>query len=77
VLARWGGEEFLIALPDTAAEQAEKFLNRLRNCVPFGQTCSIGYTEHVPGETLEDTVIRADKAVYLAKHHGRNRLARL
>jgi diguanylate cyclase (GGDEF)-like protein len=77
VLARWGGEEFIVALPDTTCEQAEKILNRLRNCVPFGQTCSIGYTEHSPAEALEDTVVRADRAVYLAKNHGRNRLARL
>lgn len=77
VLARWGGEEFIVALPDTAPEHAEKILGRIRNCVPFGQTCSIGHTTHLSGDALEDTVIRADKAVYLAKNRGRNQLARL
>lgn len=77
VLARWGGEEFIVALPDTAPENAEKILGRIRNCVPFGQTCSIGHTTHLSGDALEDTVIRADKAVYLAKNRGRNQLARL
>jgi diguanylate cyclase (GGDEF)-like protein/PAS domain S-box-containing protein len=75
VFARWGGEEFIIALPDTTPEQAEVILNRIRNCVPFGQTCSIGYTAHLPLDTLQDTVIRADRAVYQAKNQGRNRLA--
>lgn len=74
VFARWGGEEFIVALPDTTVDQAERILNRLRNCVPHGQTCSIGYTAHTPAETLTDTVARADKALYVAKSRGRNQL---
>jgi diguanylate cyclase (GGDEF)-like protein/PAS domain S-box-containing protein len=77
VFARWGGEEFIVALPDTTPEQAELILNRILNCVPFGQTCSIGYTAHLRTDTLQDTVIRADRAVYQAKDQGRNQLARL
>ncbi|ABM12924.1 MULTISPECIES: sensor domain-containing diguanylate cyclase [Mycolicibacterium] len=74
VFARWGGEEFIVALPDTTPDQAERILNRLRNCVPYGQTCSIGYTAHTPADTLTDTVARADKALYEAKSRGRNQL---
>nr|MCH9761359.1 diguanylate cyclase [Actinomycetes bacterium] len=53
LFARWGGEEFLIAIPDTTPRQAERVLNRIRRCMPSGQTCSIGYTAHSPAESLE------------------------
>ncbi|MCH9707964.1 MAG: diguanylate cyclase [Actinomycetia bacterium] len=74
VFARWGGEEFLIAMPDTRPEQADVVLNRIRACVPAGQTCSIGYTSCAPAESLSDAVIRADKALYQAKALGKNQL---
>jgi len=74
VFARWGGEEFLIAMPDTKPEQADVVLNRIRACVPAGQTCSIGYTSCPPAESLSDAVIRADKALYQAKALGKNQL---
>lgn len=74
VFARWGGEEFVIAMPDTTPKQAEHVLNRIRRCVPSNQTCSIGYTAHPPAESLRDTVIRADKALYHAKSLGRDQL---
>lgn len=77
IFARWGGEEFIVALPGTTPEQAETILHRLRHCVSFGQTCSIGYTEHTPGDTLLATVSRADTALYEAKRLGRNKLRRL
>ncbi|MCH9640209.1 MAG: diguanylate cyclase [Actinomycetia bacterium] len=74
VFARWGGDEFLIAMPDTRPEQADVVLNRIRACVPAGQTCSIGYTSCAPAESLSDAVIRADKALYQAKALGKNQL---
>ncbi|UXA10025.1 diguanylate cyclase [Mycobacterium sp. SMC-8] len=77
IFARWGGEEFIVALPDTTPEQAEKILHRLRQCVSFGQTCSIGYTAHTPADTLVATVSRADSALYEAKSRGRNQIWRL
>ena len=73
VFARWGGEEFLIALPDTTPAQAERVLNRVRRSVPSAQTCSIGYTARTPTEALADAVNRADAAMYQAKSLGRDR----
>ena len=75
VFARWGGEEFLIALPHTPTDQARPILDRVRSCVPAGQTCSIGYTDYRSPEPLPDTLARADKALYLAKSRGRNQIA--
>jgi diguanylate cyclase (GGDEF)-like protein len=75
VFARWGGEEFIVALPDTTAEQAAHILDRVRCSVPAGQTCSIGHTTWIPGETLTETVTRADGALYEVKNTGRNRIA--
>ncbi|MGB1223693.1 MAG: hypothetical protein ACPHCN_06065, partial [Mycobacterium sp.] len=58
----------------TKPEQADVVLNRIRACVPAGQTCSIGYTSCPPAESLSDAVIRADKALYQAKALGKNQL---
>ncbi len=81
-LLRWGGEEFVVIMPDTDLEQARLALERmLRNGLgrrPDGATltCSIGLAERcidfaeAPRELLE----LADKRMYLAKTTGRNRL---
>jgi diguanylate cyclase (GGDEF)-like protein len=73
-LARYGGEEFAIALPSCNAAEAEDVLERLRTLTPDGQTCSIGVAEWVPGESAVDLVARADRALYAAKHGGRDAL---
>lgn len=72
VCARWGGEEFALALydVDTAAQIAE----RIRHGVPLGQTCSIGLVVHRAGETLTDLMHRTDEALYRAKTAGRDRV---
>lgn len=73
VLARTGGEEFVVVLPDTGAEQSRAVVERLRELVPDGQTCSAGIAVFEPGETAEALLERADRALYAAKHGGRDR----
>jgi diguanylate cyclase (GGDEF)-like protein/PAS domain S-box-containing protein len=76
-LARLGGEEFAILLPDISAENAEGILRRLAQDLPHGRTVSIGYTQLRPGEPTSEAVSRADRALYQAKEVGRNRIIQL
>ncbi|WP_420135172.1 sensor domain-containing diguanylate cyclase [Rhodopseudomonas sp.] len=81
LLARWGGEEFVLLLIDTelagAAEVAEK-LRVLIAHTPFEQvgtvTSSFGAAEFRPGDSPSGVLARADQALYRAKLHGRNRV---
>jgi len=84
-VGRWGGEEFLIIYPRSTAHEAAQGATRLCERVaaavvmtPGGQpltfTVSIGLTEHVPPESVEAMVERADRAMYQAKSQGRNRV---
>lgn len=85
VMARWGGEEFLILFPETRADQALNALERLREHVarrPMTDsvsgllvTFSAGVAEHAAGQSVRQTLERADRALYLAKSSGRNRCA--
>lgn len=85
VLSRWGGEEFVLLLSDTHLEGARLSLERVRMAVQAAtvhddlpelkMTVSIGLSSHVPGETLEATLSRADAALYAAKRAGRNQVA--
>jgi len=85
VLARWGGEEFVVLLPDTAMPPALGGMERLRQQVaalaidvgherPLTVTISIGLTGHHRGETLAQTLERADQLLYQAKASGRDRI---
>ena len=75
-LARWGGEEFLVLLPGTDAEQARQVAERIRRSLrgDVGVTASFGVAEHRPGDTVARWVSRADRAMYAAKHLGRDRV---
>ncbi|MGE3769974.1 MAG: GGDEF domain-containing protein [Bdellovibrionales bacterium] len=86
-VARWGGEEFAVLLPQTRMDFAVKLADSLRNVVAnkkiirkpqnedLGQiTLSIGVTQYVYGEDMNDFVDRADQALYRAKQEGRNRV---
>jgi diguanylate cyclase (GGDEF)-like protein len=84
--ARWGGEEFIIVLPDVdlhgaevAAERMRQRIEQLRIAVDADTlrcTASFGVSEwkHGRGETFEQCVDKADAALYCAKQTGRNRV---
>ncbi|MGA0534158.1 sensor domain-containing diguanylate cyclase [Hansschlegelia sp. KR7-227] len=80
-LVRWGGEEFLLILPDTDAEAARHVAEKLRETIAdmrvgdIGVTSSFGIAGYAPEEPMADLIGRADKALYRAKANGRNQVA--
>jgi len=71
-LARWGGEEFVLALPGCRAADAVTVADRIRATVPHGQTCTIGLAQWAPEEDATDVLARADTALYVGKRNGRD-----
>jgi diguanylate cyclase (GGDEF)-like protein len=74
IIARYGGEEFAVALPGTNLEHAQQMLERMRTCLPGGQTCSAGVCRWDGAESAESLTSRADSALYAAKDAGRDRV---
>ena len=74
-IARFGGEEFLVLLPDTSPEEAAEIVGRLRERTPMRQTCSAGLACWDYVESIDELLGRADQALYLAKAGGRDQLA--
>lgn len=82
LLARWGGEEFVILLPETHQDQARVVAQKLRVLAEgivhptIGQvTASFGVAQRKSGEGLESWFIRVDRAMYRAKSLGRNQVS--
>lgn len=86
-LARWGGEEFIMLLPETDLETATQFAERIRcaleemvviakHDVRVQITASFGVAQLKPDQPLEKLIIAADDALYSVKQSGRNRVAR-
>jgi len=82
-LARWGGEEYLVLLPETTTEEAMSSANRIREAFSVrsvsteqGQvqaTISVGVASIRGSESIDRLLQRADEALYRAKSEGRNR----
>ena len=81
IYARWGGEEFIILLPDTSLEETFQVAEMLRSTIesePFevvgNITCSFGITVLRDNESAEMLLKRVDGLLYKAKEDGRNRI---
>lgn len=85
VVTRFGGEEFVVLMPNTDLKNAVAIADRVREAfaachidpLPSTVTASFGVAEMVPGEQGNDLLRRADAALYAAKSSGRNRVATL
>ncbi|MBS3809816.1 MAG: diguanylate cyclase [Desulfobacterales bacterium] len=84
---RYGGEEFTVILPETdssaAIKVSERIVNQVKEQNPVNIegaqpiTLSIGVTEYAQGESITRLVKRADRAMYMSKEKGRNRISLL
>lgn len=84
ILGRYGGEEFLIVLPNAKLIEANVVAERIRNYVAeetinykkqsLSVTISLGVSTITPGTNLTEAIHLADQALYLAKEKGRNRV---
>lgn len=80
-LGRYGGEEFLVICPETDKESAYELAERIRAHVDEMKsadidhvTCSIGVASYTMEEHRDELINSADRALYKAKHEGRNRV---
>ena len=86
VVGRYGGEEFIVLLPETDLETAQAVAERLHLAIqasailktatghPQPTTVSLGLTQWRSGDTVDTLIHRADEALYRAKANGRNRI---
>ncbi len=79
IFARWGGEEFMIMLPNTPLDGAKTMAENLRKNVENTKfekvgtiTASFGVSEYIPNSSMREVLKRVDDALYAAKRGGRN-----
>ena len=83
---RYGGEEFTVILPETNGDEAKTVAQRIRSSLETENfsptpdknakiTISVGVTQYFPKEELSAFIRRADRAMYLSKKNGRNRVS--
>jgi len=83
-ICRWGGEEFVFLLPETDSTHSETVAEKLRKAISekifvhqdkeLTITMSFGVAPYQPGQLLEDLIDHADRAMYVSKEAGRNRV---
>ena len=88
LVGRWGGEEFILILPDSSATQTQEIINRIRKNIaktpfsssstskPFSVTVSFGISDSslTTDTPLETILAKAEQALYTAKTNGRNQV---
>ncbi len=82
ILARWGGEEFCILLPETGLVGAALLADKVRQAIavhdfgaPGSQYCSFGVAQYTSGTPENALIASADRALYHAKQNGKNQVA--
>ena len=82
IIGRWGGDEILILCPETNSGGAYLLAEKLRKFIEghkFGvgyKTVSVGVSEYESDDDIRSIVVKTDKALYLAKQQGKNRVVR-
>lgn len=81
IIARWGGEEFIVILPKNSLSSASHLAEELRKKIENEEfavvdriTCSFGVTQYKGGESADELILHLDKLLYRAKANGRNRV---
>ena len=81
IFGRWGGEEFILLLPQTPLQKATLVANQLKQIIQQTQfkgvgniTISLGVTQYIQNEEINSFIKRADDALYEAKQNGRNKV---
>lgn len=81
IMARWGGEEFVIVFPENTISDTVNKAEILREAIyehifasDLHITCSFGVTTYIPGDTKDTVFIRCDQALYDAKNVGKNKV---
>ena len=81
ILGRWGGEEFLIILPEATKIESVRLANKLREIIRKHKfkivgklTCSFGVTSYIEGDSVDSMIKRVDSKLYQAKKEGRDRV---
>lgn len=82
--ARWGGEEYLILLPNTSLDQAVEISERVKQAITSNEiiigensislTITMGVSEYRDGESIDSCITRADEALYRGKKNGKDRI---